>query len=115
GRHDVRLWQMLSHTTGVPPLRALEFALDGNQVGDPAFVYAKSEPVAVQHVDDYDQLLAYLRRGEREAIGAPGRFVSYSNECVALVGAIIERVTGRAFAHVVRELVLEPLGMHTAG
>lgn len=114
-RHDVRLWQMLSHTTGVPPLRALEFALDGNQAGDPAFVYNKSEPRGPESVDDYDQLLAYMRRGEREAFAEPGRFVSYSNECVALVGAIIERVTGRAFPDVVRELVLEPLGMHSAG
>lgn len=114
GRHDVRLWHMLSHTSGVPPLEALAFALDGNQAGDPAAVYNTREHAADPSVDDYDQLMAYMRAGEREAFAEPGRFVSYSNECVALVGAIIERVTGRAFAEVVTESVLEPLGMHTA-
>ena len=114
GRHDVRLWHMLSHTSGVPPLRALDYALKSNQAGDPADVFSERDYRGAPSVADYDELLAYLRRGERPAIAPPGEVASYSNEGVALVGAVIERVTGRPFPEVVREAVLEPLGMRTA-
>lgn len=114
GRHDVRLWHMLSHTSGVPPLRALDFALKSNQAGDPADVYSERDYSDAADVADYQQLLAYMRAGERAALAAPGEVASYSNECVALVGAVIERVTGRTFPEVVADLVLEPLGMRTA-
>ena len=114
GRHDVRLWHMLSHTTGVPPLRALDFALKSNQSGDPADVYSTRDYSGAPGVADYEELLAYLRTGERPALAKPGEVASYSNECVALVGAIIERVSGRPFPEVAAELVFEPLAMHTA-
>lgn len=107
----VRLWHMLSHTTGVPPLRALQFALRRDQRGDAASTYAEEDPSSDPDVGGYDQLMAYLRRGERGLLGPPGSICSYSNECVALVGAAIERVTGRSFSDVLQGEVLRPLGM----
>lgn len=107
----VRLWHMLSHTTGVPPLRALVFALRRDQLGDPAHVYSDRDTGEDPDVGGYDELMAYMRRGERPVLDRPGRIVSYSNECVALVGAAMERVTGKSFPQVLREEVLGPLGM----
>ena len=44
-------------------------------------------------------------------VHAPGSAFKYSNHGVAIVGAVIERVTGKPFADAVRELVLAPLGL----
>jgi len=111
---EVRLWHMLSHTTGVPPLRALDYALRADQHGDPSFVGIARDTARDPDVGDYERLLAYMREGERPALAAPGEVVSYSNECVALVGAAIESATERPFPDVLREEVLAPLGLRSA-
>lgn len=128
---DVRVRHLLSHSSGLPPLRALDYAIRPSQVGDPASAFNTRDYSHSVGVDDYDELLAYLSRGgrrvqgelagdpsvgghagrERPALAPAGAIMSYSNEGVALVGAVIERATGRPFPAVVRELVLEPLGM----
>lgn len=108
---DVRLRHLLSHSTGLPPLRALDFAIYPSQVNDPAAVHNKRDYAGAPQVDDYQQLLAYLRSGERPALAPPGEVMSYSNEGVALVGAVIESATGEPFPQVAQRLVFEPLGM----
>lgn len=111
---DVRVKHLLSHSSGLPPLRALDFAIRPSQVDDPAAAHNKRDYTAAPRVDDYQQLLTYLRAGERPALAPPGQVMSYSNEGVALVGAVIERATGESFSAVARRLVFEPLGMdHT--
>src|SRR5690606_15309951 len=49
--------------------------------------------------------------GERPALAGPGTVMSYSSEGVALVGAVIESVTGEPFPTVAQRLLFEPLGM----
>jgi CubicO group peptidase (beta-lactamase class C family) len=44
-------------------------------------------------------------------VGAPGEVFSYSNAGVVLAGHVIERIEGRPWAALVRERVLEPLGI----
>ena len=109
---EVTLEHLLSHTSGVPPLRALDFALRSDQRGDPSFVYVGRDTSADPDVSDAELLMAYLRRGERPPLAPPGEVVSYSNEGVALVGAAVARVAGRPFPEVLAELVLRPLGLH---
>ncbi|HET8986758.1 MAG TPA: serine hydrolase domain-containing protein, partial [Trueperaceae bacterium] len=109
---DVRLRHLLSHSSGLPPLRALDFAIHPSQVNDPAAMYNRRDYTDAPAVDDYEQLMAYMRAGERPALAQPGAVMSYSNEGVALVGAVIESATGEPFPAVARRLVFEPLGMH---
>lgn len=45
----------------------------------------------------------------------PGSQYSYNNSGYFLLGAIIERVTGRPYAQVLSERILEPLGMTDSG
>jgi CubicO group peptidase (beta-lactamase class C family) len=46
---------------------------------------------------------------------APGSKYHYSNCGYTIAGAMCERVTGRAWEDLVREMLFEPLGMATAG
>lgn len=111
---EVLLWHMASHTSGIPPLRALDFAIHPSQVGDPAEAFQKRDYHDAPSVRTYDELLAYLRKGERAPLGAPGSYVSYSNDAYGLLGAVIERATGTPYADVMAEEVFTPLGMSSA-
>jgi CubicO group peptidase (beta-lactamase class C family) len=42
----------------------------------------------------------------------PGELWTYNNAGFCLAGRVIEAATGRTFEHAMRDLVLEPLGMH---
>lgn len=86
GRSTVH--QLLTHTAGV---------LDS--ADQPLCVGAGDLPAVVGHT---------------HIAAAPGSVFLYSNTGYALVGVIIERVTGHRFEDVVREKVLEPMGMTTA-
>lgn len=112
----VRLLHLASNSSGLPPLRALDYAFyqaagDKAAWGDKGPRYA-----AAPLVRDYDQLLDYLRQapGERTALPGPGRYVSYSNEGFALLGAVVEKVTGTPFPAAFQELVAGPLGLSSA-
>jgi CubicO group peptidase (beta-lactamase class C family) len=45
----------------------------------------------------------------------PGQKFSYSNSNYILLAAIIEKITGKKYEHVVREMIFDPLGMHSSG
>lgn len=44
----------------------------------------------------------------------PGTVASYNNAAVNLAGLVIERVTGRTYEAVVKEMLLDPLGMESS-
>lgn len=57
-------------------------------------------------IDESMQIVASLRR-----TGTPGEEIDPSNSNYLVLGAIVEKVTGKPFARAARELVLEPAGM----
>lgn len=62
-----------------------------------------------------DALTRYVAlMAQLEQLAPLGTHISYCNSGFYLLGAVIERVTGRPFEAVARELVLEPLGMDHA-
>lgn len=63
-----------------------------------------------------EQRLALLKLVFEAAPGSPpGRAFQYSNCGYAIAGAMCERVTGRSWEELMREMVFEPLGMTSAG
>jgi len=56
-----------------------------------------------------------LADGEVRAAWAPGTKFEYSNLGYAVLGLIIESITGRTYAQAVRAEVLEPLGLNQTG
>jgi CubicO group peptidase (beta-lactamase class C family) len=59
-----------------------------------------------------DALDRYVRRmATIEQVTPLGATVSYNNASLGLAGLVLERVTGKLYEHVIRELILEPLGM----
>lgn len=111
----VRVWHLASHTSGLPPVRGLDYAIHPSQVGDPAERFNLRDYEGAPDVGDHAALLAYLAGEEVPALAAPGRVVSYSNDGYALLGAVIEAATGEPYPAVVAREVLAPLGMSGAG
>lgn len=107
----VTLHHFLTHTSGLPPLPCLGWAMESSQRGDPA-----APPAGKPHprLDTYADLLDYLAHGDFDLLGRPGEYISYSNDAYGLLGCVIERVTGRPYAEVVAERIFEPCGMETA-
>jgi CubicO group peptidase (beta-lactamase class C family) len=59
-----------------------------------------------------DALDRYVRRmATIEQVTPLGSTVSYNNASLGLAGLVIEKVTGKPYEQVIRELLLEPLGM----
>jgi CubicO group peptidase (beta-lactamase class C family) len=86
----VRVRHLLTHTGG----------FDDRLLGMAASSEAAQEP-----------LRAHLARRLPERVMPPGRVFSYSNYGMALLGAVIEEVSGQPFEAYVSERVLAPLGM----
>ncbi len=98
----VRIWHLLSHTSGIPALGYAEALITG-YVGLGRRWLPFSDPRSV---------LEWLERGARHwAVARPGERWFYLNEGYVALGVIVERVSGMAFEEYVEKNILKPLGM----
>jgi CubicO group peptidase (beta-lactamase class C family) len=70
---------------------------------------------AARSVRDVQPLCRYLAQSMPPTFIEPGRVISYSNHGFAVVGCLVEEVSGRPFAEYVRDEIFEPLGMRRSG
>lgn len=78
---------LLSHTTGMPPVRRRE------------------------EIVEFGEHIRYLENLTLKPIGAPGERISYSNDAFLLLGEIIERVAGMDYREFIMEHIVRPAGM----
>lgn len=95
-REGVTLHHLLTHTSGL-----------GDLFGER---WERASRTLFRTVDDWMALLADARLDFE-----PGARFQYSNAGFLLLGAILERVDGKAFEVLVRERVLAPAGMTRSG
>jgi CubicO group peptidase (beta-lactamase class C family) len=106
---DVAVHHLLLHTSGIAD-------------------YAEEDPESAGYLDDYASLwtdrpsYAMLRPADflplfadRPAYRPPGESWQYSNAGYVLLGLVLEEVTGRDYADVVQERVLDRAGMAASG
>ena len=93
----VTVEQLLSHTSGLPLLPALEWSLGWAEAGAP--------------MNSDADLLAYLATIEQRPAGRPGQRMSYSNDGFAVAGILVARLSGLSYADYMTEHVFAPLGM----
>ena len=88
--------QLLNHTTGIPDLIDKDAFYLG-VLNDPAKKWTPDELITYVYDDD--------------PLFAPGTDVSYSNTNYLLLVMVINQATGRDHAQLLREKVIEPLGL----
>lgn len=84
---EIKIYHLLSHTTGIPPMRRR------------------------QELQTFAQHLEYLATEPLQLLGRPGEYISYCNDVFLLLGAIIERLTGQRYADYITNKIVKPLGM----
>lgn len=85
---SIKIKHLLSHTTGLPPMRRR------------------------QDITTFAEHLDFLATEEYELLGAPGEYLSYCNDTFLLLGAIIERLTGRIYRKYMTPNLLDALEMY---
>jgi CubicO group peptidase (beta-lactamase class C family) len=93
----VTVHQLLNHTSGIP-----------SYTGLPGFFQDVSRNP--YKVDDFVKKYA-----SKDLEFEPGTKFSYNNSGYFLLGAIIEKVTGKPYEQVLKENIFEPLGMKNSG
>jgi CubicO group peptidase (beta-lactamase class C family) len=93
---DITLFHLLTHTSGIRNFTAL-----------PDYRVRQVQPISPA-----DQL---ERLRDEPLDFAPGSEFRYSNSGYLMLGHVIERVTGRPYADVLRERIFTPLGMTASG
>jgi CubicO group peptidase (beta-lactamase class C family) len=105
----ITIHHFLTHTAGLPPLRSrwFAFARDVARDWNPADVPVRLD--SRPPIDTHEQLMEFMAETPWTLLGPPGALMSYSNEGYALLGAIIERITGLSYAQYIRQHILTPL------
>ena len=93
---DVTIHHLLTHTGGVP-----------SYTDDPAYVKKMMMPETVK------SMIARFR--DKPLDFKPGEKFHYSNSGYFLLGAIIEKVSGKSYEAFLKEAIFDPLGMHDTG
>jgi CubicO group peptidase (beta-lactamase class C family) len=92
----ITIFNLLTHTSGIPNYSDL-----------PEFDATKALPATPA------QLIARFR--DQPLQFPPGTAWRYTNSGYALLGYLIERISGEPYAQFLRENIFEPLGMHDTG
>lgn len=115
GRHPMRIHHLLTHTSGLPPLVTLMPSMLASLRSDPGAAADMGLPEDavrdMEPIESMEGLLAFLNGLDIRPLGTPGEVFSYSNDGFALLGTIIERVSGETYEDYVRHHILEPAGM----
>ncbi len=93
----VTIRELLNHTSGIPSYTSLP-----NVWSD-----------SLRNHYDENYFIKHFCSGDLEF--EPGTKFSYNNTGYYLLGAIIERITGKSYGEVLKEKILTPLGMNNTG
>jgi len=107
----IMIHHFMTHSSGLPPLPSRFFVFKRSAEGDPAAEKRPSWVADHDPIETHEELMAYIAGRDFTLLGPPGAQFSYSNEGFALLGAIVERVSGQSFDQFVQEHILDPAGM----
>ncbi|MCC8436395.1 serine hydrolase [Brevibacillus sp. M2.1A] len=114
---QITIHHFMTNTSGIPPLptflASVMRSLEANEVEDLPLMQNQADETVP--IDTYEDLMSVISTLDLELLGPPGTEFSYSNDCFALLGAIIERVSGKSYEAYVKEHIIDPIGMeHTS-
>lgn len=109
---QVTIHHLLTHTSGLPPIAAVDHLRAASQRRDPNIrLSSRKDPHAIQPITTCVELLTIMAGMEYELLGPPGAHSSYSNEGYTMLGEIVARAAGRPYTEFVRERIFAPCRM----
>ncbi|QQK75481.1 beta-lactamase family protein [Salicibibacter cibarius] len=115
GSNDITLHHLMTHSSGIPPLNTLFYANKQSMERDGSFdlQIKLGAPLDREQdsIDTYDDLINHLNTIPFNLLDRPGRSFSYSNDGYALLGTIIERLSGQPYERYIETNIFQPLDM----
>lgn len=99
------------HRAGIPPMEPLEWSIAMNSIERDTKWYREMVRTAPNKMDEIGQIVDYISAGNYEPLGAPGEYMSYSNEGYALLSYIVDQASGSTLEEFLSERIFKPLGM----
>ncbi len=104
---EITIFHFMTHSSGLPPLPSLDLAMfrERNDESMIDFIDQHEETL----LNTYDDLINFI--SNVALFSKPGKLFSYSNDAYALLGAIIENVSGMTYEQYVLENVIKRCGL----
>ncbi|MFP3871685.1 MAG: serine hydrolase [Candidatus Natronoplasma sp.] len=99
--NDVTIFNLLTHSSGMPSLGVSEALID-------RLIEMDERGLALSDLEDF---YTHLNGAKDEIAAKPGEEFFYFNSGYALLGQIIEKVSGKDFPEFIRKEIFEPLEM----
>lgn len=113
-REKMTIHHLMTHTSGLPGMEAVNYARAKSIRNDPDGEYlSESLPISsrLPKVNTVKELMRVMGELDYALLGPPGSRFNYSNEGYALLQEIIERASGQAYIPYIEEHILQPLEM----
>ncbi len=109
---SVTLRHLAMHTAGIPPIPPLEWSIVMNTPGRDTQSSEALKASAPNKMDKIEDIIDYIAHsGEYEPLGAPGEYMSYSNDAYALLSYVVDQAAGITLEKFLQERIFKPLGM----
>ena len=113
----VTLRHLAMHTSGLPPIQPLEWSISMNSIERDTQWSRDMRHESPNKMDKIEDIIEYISKGDYRVegygiLGAPGEYMSYSNEGYAILAAIAEKVSGMPIDQLLQERIFKPLGMN---
>ncbi len=99
------------HRAGLPPLPPLEWSIAMNSIERDSAWYRHMCKTAPNKMDRIEQIVEYISEGKYKTLGAPGEYMSYSNDGYALLSYVVDQAAGVSLEQFLKDRIFTPLGM----
>lgn len=107
----VTLRRIGMNRSGIPPIEPLEWSICMNSIERDSKWRSEMLRTAPNKMDKIEHLVEYIAKGKYGHLGAPGEYMSYSNEGFALLSYVVDQAAGMTLEEFLMERIFKPLGM----
>ena len=105
-KEAVTLRHLAMHTTGIPPIPPMEWSIVMNTLGRDSSSSRKLKESAPNKMDTIDKIIEYISESDAyEPLGAPGEYMSYSNDGYALLSYVVDKAAGISLEEFLHERI----------
>lgn len=108
----VTVKHLAMHRAGIPPMEPLEWSIAMNSKERDTHWYREMLRTSPNKMDKIEDIINYITAGNYDPLGAPGEYMSYSNEGYALLSYIVDQAAGIPLEKFLMERIFKPLGMN---
>lgn len=111
-RDAVTIRHLCMHTAGIPPMEPLEWSIAMNSANREDDEWAQEMcRKSPNKMDRIEQIIEYIANCTYPMLGAPGEYMSYSNEGYAILSYVVDAAAGVPLEQYAAEHIFAPLGM----